>query len=1061
MDDSMDDCWIDACQQLINSSGWLRKTAEFIDANCHTFKGGGDHKEEYSLDVHGVYLKFQELVNGIIEGTLEELGGNTEALVKALDEAAHTESSGPRQQKAKALMSALLTYEDFSNFSSMMAARQNEIVSERVGVPQQQQPAAPQPVVGAPVQSPSSRAQQLEDEQLEQALELSRRSSEHKHLPADEVSAGPSTARNGMNNRNGTGMLWTPEWQLQRALAESLLEQDVLGSSSSSALNEEESAVLVPWAHVVIKLSQLMEEKANGHTDEAAELQMQALERELADHQEQLNKLTNAKNAAEVQRLREEMEHEYGQADAHDSASAGGVSGSSGEAGDGEAGENEAVDVEGLEAEEQRLVQELQRIDVACNRYVASGRVSREVIDNILAMLGEHMDDQDSSEGHRSNALVEHADAIHDFVFARISVHDASLVPELLARLLAEEELDEVRERLGKAWEERAAQEQPGLMEHGYTRQNAWMQQPLAQWDPSEEESQEYHWYWNAVSGESQWETPCPGYWDMSEAWVNSPVEGAPEEQVQLTPAVSGYEAEVLEFLNGDGKSEEDSKDAKGADEADEDGEDGEKEWADLTRRAKSAGVKPPTRAFGMGTNWSAWRRQCGSVEGARRIVVQAEQATAVEDQHGGGRRRRGRRRKRQAKQAEDTSTDGANAPSGLRDLPHEFFCPITLELMSEPTLASDGHSYEREALEEWLQQADSSPMTGLPLSNLMITPNLSLKQIIQDTIARRRGSTVEQETRQRLVGADAKHVGSAPGDGDEKAQAKPAAANDANYSTGGGPSEEAESKGELAAKEEAGKEEQTQKDEPRQAAKEVEAKQAVTAEAEGGHLPVVAEAKSDTADTVSGSKHAPTGHATTPMQLEEERQHLALTLTLQRAQQQQAAQRQAAVDWEEQQKKRPTGAAGAGALGVSPRAPPPQQLLRAASMPHIVPKKAKYPLLSSDGGAMGREERGVHQTWTVADLRNAHSARAAAKASSGDGEAGGAVGTGLTLTRPQLMVLRRKDPPAAALGVDTTAAANPSSLRFLAGIVSRTENQSQEQAQDDMDCKQAQPLGA
>ena len=36
-------------------------------------------------------------------------------------------------------------------------------------------------------------------------------------------------------------------------------------------------------------------------------------------------------------------------------------------------------------------------------------------------------------------------------------------------------------------------------------------------------------------------------------------------------------------------------------------------------------------------------------------------------------------------------------------DTPKDYLCPITLEIMIVPVVAADGHSYEREAIREWL----------------------------------------------------------------------------------------------------------------------------------------------------------------------------------------------------------------------------------------------------------------------------------------------------------------------------------------------------------------------
>ncbi|KAM4592877.1 WD repeat, SAM and U-box domain-containing protein 1 isoform 1-T3 [Odontesthes bonariensis] len=64
--------------------------------------------------------------------------------------------------------------------------------------------------------------------------------------------------------------------------------------------------------------------------------------------------------------------------------------------------------------------------------------------------------------------------------------------------------------------------------------------------------------------------------------------------------------------------------------------------------------------------------------------------------------------------------------------VPDEFLCPITRELMREPVIAADGYSYEREAIESWINTKNrSSPMTNLPLLTTLLTPNHTLKMAI------------------------------------------------------------------------------------------------------------------------------------------------------------------------------------------------------------------------------------------------------------------------------------------------------------------------------------------
>ena len=61
------------------------------------------------------------------------------------------------------------------------------------------------------------------------------------------------------------------------------------------------------------------------------------------------------------------------------------------------------------------------------------------------------------------------------------------------------------------------------------------------------------------------------------------------------------------------------------------------------------------------------------------------------------------------------------------------FTCPITTELMVDPVICSDGHTYERYAIEEWFKHGkDTSPKTNLPLANRNLIPNIALRQGIE-----------------------------------------------------------------------------------------------------------------------------------------------------------------------------------------------------------------------------------------------------------------------------------------------------------------------------------------
>ena len=69
----------------------------------------------------------------------------------------------------------------------------------------------------------------------------------------------------------------------------------------------------------------------------------------------------------------------------------------------------------------------------------------------------------------------------------------------------------------------------------------------------------------------------------------------------------------------------------------------------------------------------------------------------------------------------------------------HAFQCPITMELMTDPVIMlADGHTYEKEAIENWLRHKQTSPVTGARLSSTEMVPNYALRSSIEDFKARR-----------------------------------------------------------------------------------------------------------------------------------------------------------------------------------------------------------------------------------------------------------------------------------------------------------------------------------
>ncbi|XP_044980592.1 U-box domain-containing protein 57-like isoform X2 [Hordeum vulgare subsp. vulgare] len=65
---------------------------------------------------------------------------------------------------------------------------------------------------------------------------------------------------------------------------------------------------------------------------------------------------------------------------------------------------------------------------------------------------------------------------------------------------------------------------------------------------------------------------------------------------------------------------------------------------------------------------------------------------------------------------------------------PAHFICPILQEIMNDPQMASDGFTYEAEAIRRWLDGGSNrSPMTNLALPDRVLIPNRALRSSIQE----------------------------------------------------------------------------------------------------------------------------------------------------------------------------------------------------------------------------------------------------------------------------------------------------------------------------------------
>ncbi|PON51051.1 Mitogen-activated protein kinase kinase kinase [Parasponia andersonii] len=83
-------------------------------------------------------------------------------------------------------------------------------------------------------------------------------------------------------------------------------------------------------------------------------------------------------------------------------------------------------------------------------------------------------------------------------------------------------------------------------------------------------------------------------------------------------------------------------------------------------------------------------------------------------------------------KEVADKSRDSASKVH-LPPPPNHFICPILKNVMNDPCVAADGYTYDRKAIETWLESKGTSPMTNLPLSNKNLIPNYTLLSAIME----------------------------------------------------------------------------------------------------------------------------------------------------------------------------------------------------------------------------------------------------------------------------------------------------------------------------------------
>ncbi|XP_052198607.1 U-box domain-containing protein 1-like [Diospyros lotus] len=73
-----------------------------------------------------------------------------------------------------------------------------------------------------------------------------------------------------------------------------------------------------------------------------------------------------------------------------------------------------------------------------------------------------------------------------------------------------------------------------------------------------------------------------------------------------------------------------------------------------------------------------------------------------------------------------------SSSQSIIFNIPDEFRCPISLDLMGDPVIVASGHTYDRNSIAQWINSGHHTcPKSGQRLIHMALIPNYALKSLI------------------------------------------------------------------------------------------------------------------------------------------------------------------------------------------------------------------------------------------------------------------------------------------------------------------------------------------
>ena len=78
------------------------------------------------------------------------------------------------------------------------------------------------------------------------------------------------------------------------------------------------------------------------------------------------------------------------------------------------------------------------------------------------------------------------------------------------------------------------------------------------------------------------------------------------------------------------------------------------------------------------------------------------------------------------------TNYDIHSKINNSHDTPIDFLCPISQTIMIDPVRTSDNKIYDKRCIQKWFKYKHTSPLTGLQLDDITLTPDIELYNKIQ-----------------------------------------------------------------------------------------------------------------------------------------------------------------------------------------------------------------------------------------------------------------------------------------------------------------------------------------